>query len=68
MAAVQARLVAACERDGRITLAGARDELGTSRKYAQAYLEALDAVRVTVRRGDERVLRRAFRPSPGRND
>ena len=54
----RARIVAAIERDGSITLAGARDELGTSRKYAQAYLEHLDAARVTLRRGDERVLRR----------
>jgi selenocysteine-specific elongation factor len=58
LAEVQARLVAAIERDGSITLAGARDELGTSRKYAQAYLEHLDGAHVTLRRGDERVLRR----------
>ena len=43
LAAVTARLVAVIERDGSITLARARDELGTSRKYAQAYLEHLDA-------------------------
>ncbi len=58
LAAVQDRLVAALERDGSITLAGARDELGTSRKYAQAFLEHLDGAHVTLRRGDERVLRR----------
>jgi selenocysteine-specific elongation factor len=58
LAAVRERIVAALRRDGAITLAGARDELGTSRKYAQAYLEHLDAERVTLRRGDERVLRR----------
>ena len=58
LAAVQARLVAAIERDGSITLAGARDELGTSRKYAQAFLEHLDGEHVTLRRGDERILRR----------
>ena len=58
LAAVRARLTAVIERDGSITLAGARDELGTSRKYAQAYLEHLDAEHVTLRRGDERVLRR----------
>ena len=33
-------------------------ELHTSRRYAQALLEALDAERVTLRVGDERVLRR----------
>jgi selenocysteine-specific elongation factor len=59
LAYVTRRIVAAIERDGSITLAGARDELGTSRKYAQAYLEHLDADHVTLRRGDERVLRRA---------
>jgi selenocysteine-specific elongation factor len=56
-------VVAAIERDGSITLAGARDELGTSRKYAQAYLEHLDAEHVTLRRGDERVLRRRRSPA-----
>jgi selenocysteine-specific elongation factor len=35
-----------------------RDSLGTSRRYAQALLEHLDAKRVTLRRGDEHVLRR----------
>jgi selenocysteine-specific elongation factor len=58
LAAVRRRLTEKIQRDGAITLAGARDELGTSRKYAQAYLEHLDAERVTLRRGDERVLRR----------
>jgi selenocysteine-specific elongation factor len=58
LAAVRDRLTAAIERDGSISLAQARDELATSRKYAQAYLEHLDAERVTLRRGDERVLRR----------
>jgi selenocysteine-specific elongation factor len=58
LAAVTARLIAVIERDGSITLARARDELDTSRKYAQAYLEHLDAEHITLRRGDERVLRR----------
>jgi selenocysteine-specific elongation factor len=53
-----ARIVAICERDGGATIAGVRDELGTSRRYAQALLEHLDAKRVTVRRGDQHVLRR----------
>ena len=46
---------------GAITLAQLRDELRTSRKFAQALLEYLDAEKVTIRRGDEHVLRR--RPS-----
>jgi selenocysteine-specific elongation factor len=58
LAEAQARLTAVIRREGSITLARARDELGTSRKYAQAYLEHLDAEHVTLRRGDERVLRR----------
>jgi selenocysteine-specific elongation factor len=62
LAGLRARLLAlAAERDGAITLAEARDELGTSRKYAQALLEHLDASHLTVRRGDRHVLRRAAR-------
>lgn len=41
---------------GQITLAEVRDEFRTSRKYAQALLEHLDAVGVTRRSGDARVL------------
>ena len=42
-----------------MTLARLRDELGTSRKFAQALLEHLDAARVTIRLPDNRrVLRR----------
>jgi DNA-binding response OmpR family regulator len=52
-----ARVVAICERDGQATIAGIRDELGTSRRYAQALLEHLDAQRVTRRTGDAHVLR-----------
>ncbi|HWC87796.1 MAG TPA: selenocysteine-specific translation elongation factor [Solirubrobacteraceae bacterium] len=48
--------------EGQVTLARLRDELGTSRKYAQALLEHLDAARVTRRRPDDsRVLRSAQR-------
>ena len=46
------------ERDGEITLAQLRDELNTSRKYAQAYLEHFDAAKVTLRRGEAHVLRK----------
>ena len=46
----------------QITLARLRDELDTSRKFAQALLEHLDAARVTRRRPDDtRVLRRHAR-------
>jgi len=59
LAELEARVVAICERDGEATIAGVRDELGTSRKYAQAVLEHLDATKVTRRRGDAHVLRRS---------
>ena len=42
---------------GRITLGEVRDLFSTSRKYAQALLEHLDAIGVTVRDGDFRKLR-----------
>jgi selenocysteine-specific elongation factor len=58
LASLVERIIAICERDGAATIAGVRDDLGTSRKYAQALLEHLDATRVTARRGDEHVLRR----------
>jgi selenocysteine-specific elongation factor len=59
------RVVAICERDGSATIAGVRDELGTSRKYAQAILEHLDATKVTIRRGDAHVLRASARRDQG---
>ena len=40
-----------------ITVAQFRDTFNTSRKYALAFLEHLDAVGVTIRKGDERVLK-----------
>lgn len=51
------RLVAICGREGSVTIASVRDELGTSRRYAQALLEHLDSVKVTVRHGDRHVIR-----------
>jgi selenocysteine-specific elongation factor len=42
---------------GDITLAEARDTLQTTRKYAQALLEHMDAVGITVRIGDSRRLK-----------
>jgi selenocysteine-specific elongation factor len=53
------RIVAICRRDGSVTIASIRDELDTSRRYAQALLEHLDAVKVTIRQGDRHVLRRS---------
>lgn len=42
---------------GKVTLAEVRDMFGTSRKYAQAFLEHLDELKLTRRVGDARVIR-----------
>ena len=56
---VRERVIAIAQSGGgAITLAQLRDELGTSRKFAQALLEYMDSEKVTLRRGDEHVLRR----------
>jgi selenocysteine-specific elongation factor len=56
---IRTRVIALAERHGGvITLAELRDELGTSRKFAQALLEHFDSEKVTIRRGDAHVLRR----------
>ncbi|MFC1464200.1 MAG: selenocysteine-specific translation elongation factor [Candidatus Brachytrichaceae bacterium NZ_4S206] len=44
-------------REGSMTAAQARDLFGTTRKYALALMEHLDAIGVTRRVGDVRVLR-----------
>ncbi|MDQ6606723.1 MAG: SelB C-terminal domain-containing protein, partial [Actinomycetota bacterium] len=67
LAEVRRRLVAVARRHGdAITLAELRDELGTSRKFAQALLEHFDSERLTIRRGEAHQLRLAnrSRPSP----
>ncbi|MGH2866870.1 MAG: selenocysteine-specific translation elongation factor [Solirubrobacteraceae bacterium] len=51
-------ITTAGRHEGAITIAQLRDELGTSRKFAQALLEHFDAERVTIRRGDAHHLRR----------
>ncbi len=51
-------VVARCNEHGSIALAELRDELGASRRIAQALLERLDADGVTRRVEDRRVLRR----------
>ncbi len=61
LAEVEARLVALLEAEAEVSLARVRDELGSSRKYVQALLEHFDAEKVTLRRGDVRVLRRRRR-------
>ncbi len=51
------RLRAHLEAQGSVTVAEVRDLLGTSRKYAVAFLEETDRRRITKRLGDARVLR-----------
>jgi selenocysteine-specific elongation factor len=55
------RIKTICREEGEISLARLRDSLGTSRKYAQAWLEYSDACGVTSRTGDVRVLTRRHR-------
>jgi selenocysteine-specific elongation factor len=50
------RLVATLRAEGTLTVAAARDLLGTSRKYVLPFLEHLDERRITLRRGDDRIL------------
>jgi selenocysteine-specific elongation factor len=60
LAEARVRIVELAGRHGgAVTLAQLRDELGTSRKFAQALLEHLDAAKVTVRRGDAHYVRRS---------
>jgi len=56
--AMIAKTRAALQQNGQITLAEVRDLFDTSRKYAQALLEHLDANGITVRDGDFRKLRK----------
>ncbi|HEX6710259.1 MAG TPA: selenocysteine-specific translation elongation factor [Rubrobacter sp.] len=55
------RIKTICREEGEISLSGLRDNLGTSRKYAQAWLEYSDVAGVTSRTGDVRVLTRRHR-------
>lgn len=67
MEQVEAAVRRIISAQGAVTLAGLRDELGSSRKYAQAFLEHLDAARVTRRLPDDSRILRAQRPR-GRDD
>ncbi len=51
------RVRAHLQAHGKVTVAEVRDMFGTSRKYALALMEHLDAQGVTRRVGDERVLK-----------
>jgi selenocysteine-specific elongation factor len=52
-----AKIRAAISDKGQVTAAEVRDLFGTSRKYALALLEHLDAIGVTIRDGDFRRLK-----------
>jgi selenocysteine-specific elongation factor len=54
--AARRTVVAMAAEGGEITVASVRDRLGTSRRYALALLEYFDAIRVTRRVGDRRLL------------
>ncbi|NLE46257.1 MAG: selenocysteine-specific translation elongation factor [Chloroflexi bacterium] len=54
---MQTRVVEYIRQNGSITLAQVRDLFQTSRKYAQALIEYMDAEGITRRVGDERILR-----------
>jgi selenocysteine-specific elongation factor len=65
LAELRERILALASRHaGAVTLAQVRDELATSRKFAQALLEHLDSEKVTVRRGDAHFVRRSAQSAP----
>lgn len=55
---MRARIVEQIEKEGKITVAIVRDLFGTSRKYALPLLEHFDAIGLTQRVGDDRILRK----------
>jgi selenocysteine-specific elongation factor len=57
LAEIRTRLVRTLRAEQRITAARFRDVVGTSRKYVVPLLEFFDATGVTLRDGDQRVLR-----------
>src|SRR5207302_7445404 len=50
------RLVGYVREHGSMTVSEARDLLGTTRKYIVPLLEHMDALRITRRQGDQRLL------------
>ncbi|MFZ2489361.1 MAG: selenocysteine-specific translation elongation factor [Anaerolineae bacterium] len=55
--AIQQQITGYLRNEGSVTVAQVRDLVNTSRKYALALMEHLDARRITRRVGDTRVLR-----------
>jgi selenocysteine-specific elongation factor len=58
LAEAERRVRALAQTHGSVTIAQLRDDLGTSRKFAQALLEHFDGEKVTRRVGDAHLLRR----------
>jgi selenocysteine-specific elongation factor len=56
-ASIVEKIRAMIQSNGEITLAETRDMLNTTRKYAQALLEHLDSIGITIRNGDARKLK-----------
>jgi selenocysteine-specific elongation factor len=50
-----AKILAHIKKNGKITVAEARDLFGSSRKYILALLEQMDEIKLTKRVGDERI-------------
>ncbi|HEY6779329.1 MAG TPA: SelB C-terminal domain-containing protein, partial [Thermoleophilaceae bacterium] len=61
LAAVHQRVTEIVEAEGSVTVARLRDDLGSSRKYAQALLEHCDTARLTLRLPDNRRVLRGAR-------
>ena len=57
IAQIRARVEASFATESRMTMAAFRDLIGTSRKYAVPLLEWFDARGITIRVGDDRMLR-----------
>lgn len=57
IAQIRARVEASLALEPRMTMAAFRDLIGTSRKYAVPLLEWFDASGITIRVGDDRMLR-----------
>lgn len=55
---MRSRIVAHIEKESKITVATVRDLFGNSRKYALPLLEHFDAIGLTQRVGDDRVLKK----------
>lgn len=60
---IRRAVIADVQANGSITVAGLRDRLGTSRKFALTALEYFDRIKLTHRIGDARVLLDDARPA-----